>query len=252
MPATNDTDAQAFITAASISNSTQESAINTLVTSLKSAGVWTKAKAIYPIVGGSAAAHKFNLKNPVDSDAAFRIVWGGVLTHGANGVTSGSGGYGATKLIASTSLSLTSASLFVAGSYAISARAAAVDDGSNSYFLIAPVISGSLYARAFGTSPGQVAVANTDTVGVFGLSRTANNLLKAYKAGTSIGSDVATFTGNLPTKELYLLAENANGSVGSAVAGSRMTFAFVGDGLTDAEVTSLTNAINTFNSALSR
>jgi len=37
-----DTDAQAFITAASITDSTQQSAINTLVTQLKTYGIWTK------------------------------------------------------------------------------------------------------------------------------------------------------------------------------------------------------------------
>jgi len=41
-----DADAQAFITAAAITDSTQQSAINTLVTDLKGYGIWTKMKAI--------------------------------------------------------------------------------------------------------------------------------------------------------------------------------------------------------------
>ena len=41
-----DTDAQAFINAAIITDITQANAINSLVISLKSAGIWTKMKAI--------------------------------------------------------------------------------------------------------------------------------------------------------------------------------------------------------------
>ena len=59
-----DADAQAFIAAAGITNLTQASAINTLVNDLKTYGLWTKMKALYPMVGGTAASHKFNLKDP--------------------------------------------------------------------------------------------------------------------------------------------------------------------------------------------
>ena len=66
-----DADATTFITAAGITNLIQASAINTLVNDLKTYGLWTKMKAIYPFVGGSATSHKFNLKDPRDLDAAF-------------------------------------------------------------------------------------------------------------------------------------------------------------------------------------
>ena len=57
-----DADAQAFITAAAITDLNQQNAINTLVVSLKGYSIWTKFKAIYPIVGGTASQHKYNLK----------------------------------------------------------------------------------------------------------------------------------------------------------------------------------------------
>jgi hypothetical protein len=65
-----DADATAFIAAAGITNLTQAAAISTLVDDLKTYGLWTKMKALYPFVGGSAASHKFNLKDPRDLDAA--------------------------------------------------------------------------------------------------------------------------------------------------------------------------------------
>ena len=58
-----DADALAFITAANITDTTQKSAINTLVTQLKTYGIWSKLKAVYPFIGGTAEQHRWNLKN---------------------------------------------------------------------------------------------------------------------------------------------------------------------------------------------
>jgi len=81
-----DPDAQAFLTAAAITDPTITSAIDTLVVDLKGYGIWNKMKAIYPFVGGTASSHKFNLKDPRDLDAAFRLVFIGGWTHSVNGV----------------------------------------------------------------------------------------------------------------------------------------------------------------------
>lgn len=77
-----DSDAQAFITAAGITNSTQQTAINNLVLALKGNGTWNKFAVIYPLVGGNASAHSINLKNP----ATHQVTWVGSAVHSANGV----------------------------------------------------------------------------------------------------------------------------------------------------------------------
>jgi hypothetical protein len=81
-----DPDAQAFITAAGITDPTQQSAINTLVVDLKSDGLWTKMMAIYPLVGGTASSQKYNLKDPRDLDVAYRLTFGGGWSHGSFGI----------------------------------------------------------------------------------------------------------------------------------------------------------------------
>lgn len=81
-----DPDAQAFLNAAGITDATITTAIDTLVIQLKSIGVWAKLKAVYPFVGGTATTHKFNLKNPADTNAAFRLLFSGGWTHSANGI----------------------------------------------------------------------------------------------------------------------------------------------------------------------
>jgi hypothetical protein len=82
-----DPDAQAFITAAGITNPTQQAAINTLVVDLKSDGLWTKMIAIYPLVGGTASSQKYNLKDPRDLDVAYRLTFYGGWVHDSNGIT---------------------------------------------------------------------------------------------------------------------------------------------------------------------
>jgi hypothetical protein len=68
-----DSDAQAFITATAITDTTQQNAIDALVIGLKTDLLWTKMLAVYPFVGGTATTCKYNLKNPLDTDAAFRL-----------------------------------------------------------------------------------------------------------------------------------------------------------------------------------
>lgn len=82
-----DTDVLAFVAASGITDNTQRSAVNTLVTSLKGYSIWTKLNAIYPFVGGTASTHKWNLKDPRDLDAAYRLSFSGGWTHNANGIT---------------------------------------------------------------------------------------------------------------------------------------------------------------------
>ena len=104
-----DPDAQAFLTAASITNPTISGAINTLVVQMKTDNIWSKMKAIYPMVGGTASTHKFNLKDPRDLDAAFRLVFNGGWTHSANGAQpNGTNGFADTKLNQSANLILNS------------------------------------------------------------------------------------------------------------------------------------------------
>lgn len=76
---TMDADAAAFITQIETGESipiseSDETAIDTFVKALKSNGFWDKFEAIYPFVGSVYDSQKYNLKNPVDSDAAYRMV----------------------------------------------------------------------------------------------------------------------------------------------------------------------------------
>jgi hypothetical protein len=86
-----------FIAAANITNATQQAAIRTLVNNLVANSLWDKILAAYPMVGGNAYSHKFNLKNPKDANNAFRVQFFGGWTHGPSGaIGNGSNSWGAT------------------------------------------------------------------------------------------------------------------------------------------------------------
>lgn len=96
-----DPDAAAFIAAAGITDPTQQLAIEELVTGMKSIGVWSKMIAVYPFVGGTATTHKYNLMDPQDTNAAYRMTFNGSWTHSSLGV-SAPGGYADTHLFMGT------------------------------------------------------------------------------------------------------------------------------------------------------
>lgn len=82
-----DTAATAFITSSGITDTLQKSAINDLVVQLKKDTLWDKFLALYPMIGGTDASTKWNLKNPADLDNAYRITWNGTPTFKSTGVT---------------------------------------------------------------------------------------------------------------------------------------------------------------------
>jgi len=81
--------------------------VNYIVTNLKESGVWDKSKAIYGMVGGTAAAHKWNWKDMRDLDAAFRLTFpSGIVSSKLYGAEfNGTSHYADTFLIPTTSFS---------------------------------------------------------------------------------------------------------------------------------------------------
>lgn len=79
-----DADALAYITAVESTGYTmstvEKNAIIALVGGFKANGTWAKKRAVYPMTGNTAASQKWNLLNPLDTDAAFRLTYTGTIT----------------------------------------------------------------------------------------------------------------------------------------------------------------------------
>jgi len=250
-----DANAAAFIAAAGITDTTQKSAINRLVKNYKGIGdlnstidFWTNSIAIYPYVGGTATSHKFNLRNPLDTDAAFRIVWSGGVTHNANGITgNGTNGFGDTFIVPSVNMSINGIG---ATSYD---RTNTVGLGRYTFgaFQTGIVMWHSYADTQFGYLGSLANVSFNDSAtpkGFKSLQRTASNVLKGFSNGVQVGTTVATTITNLPTNKIQILA--ANGL--AFYSDHNLGFNSFGIGMSDANALIQYNFIQAFQTDLGR
>ena len=254
---TTDADAQAFITAAAITDATQQSAIDTLVKGLKTDGIWTKMKAIYPFVGGTASTHKWNLKDPRDLDAAFRLVFNGGWTHSSTGATpNGTNGYADTFLAPSSVLSLNNTHLSIYSRTNNSNDI--VDIGSeqllgNRMVLHIKWSDTNGYYDMYNQSTNRITytMGSNASTGLFVNNRTSNVLHNIWRNGTKLATSTNVSIGSLPPAKIFL---SALGSTGPTLYYSNRNLAFstIGDGLLDAEASNLYSRVQQFQVSLSR
>lgn len=252
-----DPDAQLFFnaeTAAGVTLTiTQKNAVNQLVLDLKAASIWTKMKAIYPVVGGTATAHKFNLKNPLDTNAAFRLIFSGGWTHSATGMLpNGINGYANTFLVPSVVTTLNNIHISYysrSNTPQVNDLPIGVCDGLGfHYTLIAIRTTYSLMQQTNLANYPQYP-ADPNALGFYESSRTGANLTKLYKGGLVVAIGVGASTGQPSTRGFYLGATQINVLYPS---NKECAFASIGDGLNDAQSLAYYTAVQTYQASLSR
>jgi hypothetical protein len=246
-----DADAVAFLAAAGITDATITSAICTLVSSMKVNGTWAKCNAIYPMVGGTATTHKFNLKNPLDTNAAFRLNFVGGWTHSANGaLPNGTNAYANTFLSPSVNLSLNSHSfgIYSRTNNITGSQIYGCTDAGFLNFIQNNLTAANLYSG--GISTGFISYTAAPTTSLIMVTRTSNTLFKGFRANVLLGTNTNSISA-LPNVSVYLGARSNNGT---AVAFSlhQLAFAFLGGGLNDTESASLYTSVQAFQTTLSR
>lgn len=262
-------DAWAFLDAAGITSSRQQRAVIELVRGLKHAQLWSKMKAIYPFVGGTATTHKFNLKDPRDADAAFRLSFNGGWTHSSTGADpNGITGYADTYIAPNSILSQNSTHYSIyhrenrggSDGYMVSFGAQSVDGFDRNWIIPReggpPTNTSSLTVNSKFVAPTADAVQFTDTnsQAYYLISRTSNSLQTGYRNGISQSTNTKTNTA-LVNSRLYLGAYNTySSSVNTAnyFSNLQIAFATIGDGLTDSEATALYNIVQRYQIALGR
>lgn len=254
-PAAYDSDAQAFFTAAGITDGTQKSAVNQFIIDAKAYGLWSKFLAVWLFVGMSATSHKYNAKNPVDSDAAFRLLFGGGVTHDANGVTgNGTSGYARTYVVGTSHLSLNDISAFIYSRTNIGGGK--IDLGSMNYpapnYRSAQINARSAADKFSGTTSMDTVDTTpsvTDSRGLFGVSRLSST---EYKKIINTTRTTITATSNSLSNEGISLMAFANAGIHSAYSDRNLAFACIGSGLTDTECDDLYAIVQAFQTTLSR
>ena len=243
-----DPDAQAFITAAAITNPTQQSAINTLVVDLKGYSIWTKMKALYPMVGGTNSQHTWNLKNT----SQFQISWQGGVVSSANGVQfNGMNSYGITGYN-QTTVGDTLNSAHLSYYSRTNSNGTEVEIGvqhpSSSYNLLEIRTAGATYFlsnQALFTN-----IADGNSLGFYLTNRQASNDIDGWKNGVKL-INATTASNALPNANIYIGALNNLGTTAFYTT-KQCAFASIGGGLTDTEAANFYTAVQAFQTALSR
>jgi len=247
-----DADAVAFLAAAGITDATITSAICTLVTTMKADGTWAKMNAIYPMVGGTATTHKFNLKNPADTNAAFRLLFSGGWVHSSGGaLPNGSTSFANTFFNPSLNASQNSHHL----SYysRTNSNLTEVEVGSflsNNGSLIEIRTANISYFR-INNGTGTITFADTDSRAFYIANRTASNLINAWRNSTKSVQSTTLISTTPININHYLGAMNNNGTA-QFYSRKQCAFASIGSGLTDGEAAALYNSVQAFNTTLSR
>jgi hypothetical protein len=253
-----DADAQAFITAAGITDTTQQNAINTLVVGLKTDGLWTSMQAIYPFVGGTATTHKWNLRNTATNQLTF---FGG-FTHDSNGVMgNGTNSYATTNIYNSATLGIYSRSSNPTGAFVGKRKANEPVEGSQYN-----ITESSLFGNVYNGNNGQYNLGASPYNKFYNVSNGvtgAANEVKVYRNGTNVVlSSSAGATPPSSDNEYYLFAnpneitfddtgqtridiyDNSNANISLAL--------FSNTTLDATQNTNLNNRVVTFQTALSR
>ena len=194
---------------------------------------------------------KYNLKDPRDLDAAFRLVFNGGWTFSTNGaLPNGTNGFADTKLVPSSVLSLNSTHLsYYSRTNVIAAQVDMGTDQSNASCYLLYSFNGVAFK---GINRGQSAIGSTytPTNGLLIGNRPNSTTEIYYHKGTLI-DNLTVNSNTLSTNNLYLGAYNSGG-IGLLFSTKQTAFATIGDGLLDSEATALYNRVQNFQTALSR
>lgn len=210
--------------------------INGLITSLKTAGVWSKLDALYLLAAADAQAARQNwiadlynltaLSSPTftadrgyTGDGASSYLATGALRNGLSKFT-----------LNSASIGVWERTDIEATNYAVGTATGAV---------------GRIQTRAAGGAGGRlngatgVAFVTGSSVGLLALDRPTSGTMRAVRNGVQAITGAST-SGTVTADEFYLLRD------GASYAARQIASSFIGSALSDAEHIALYNAINTY------
>ena len=243
-----DPDALLYLTNSGIVDPQIIDSVNVLFIELKNSSLYDKIKAGWLHAGNTYNKQKLNIKNPIDSDAAFRLTNLVTVIDNELGSTSAQN----THFIMDDNLDISSCGTTVTsgagtGGAKIAFGASSSNNSGRFSLLMATSIGGVLAFRI----TTQRTAPNSDSIGVYTNQKISATNGNVWKNGSKIIND-SSFSGVLPDiYPMYLNAFNQSGSF-SNQDNKRLQTCLIHEGLTDLEVVSLHNIINTFENSLNR
>lgn len=233
----------------------EQNAVNTMVNSMQAAGIYTKFKVIYPMVGASAAACSQNLIS-----SSFTGTFNGGWSFNSTGVTgNGTNTWIRNSFVGSTELT---AGNWHQSYYSRTNNNVGVDAGSgdvaaypSSYFQIRTASNLSYFVCGNFSNYGLVATGITDARGLFLGSILSNTNRTYYRNSSIIQTNTTSIINVLYPAEIIIGAYN---EAGTSIPNPRFfnskecALYTLGDGLTTSEANQFYTIVQTFQTTLSR
>ncbi len=264
-----DSDAAAYLADVVASGGTTDATISaatdTLFTSLKSNGLYSKMLVMYPFIGGVAASHRLNAKR---TSSQYDGTFSGGFTHDVSGSTgNGTNGY----LNSNFPISAYTANNYSLGYYQYT------DNNTGDYIMTGirravgtvqtPVLQlstkiGSDYFMRLGDDTAFTTANGGNRNGFICGSRTGSTKADLYRNGTNVGTLTDNPGASIANEAWQTLVFNTNNdpSIGSSTpnplagyyADEGLNFYFISTGLLSSEISTLSTIINTFQTSLGR
>jgi hypothetical protein len=225
---------------------TEKQAVNQLVLDLKANSLWTPMKAIYPMVGASAAACAQNLKSS-SFTGTFTSGW----TFASTGVTPLLGymdtGFNPTTQIANNNT----------GSYGIYSRTDRADNFSAQHGAVDGlgyvlfILKASSKIQNYHNSDTGTNITNTNSQGFYQMTRDSST--NTFHSKNSTINTVSLTAKGRPNVNLYICARNNTSGVANAFDTIEVAFAYYSDqSLTTTNLSNYYTAVQAFQTTLSR
>ena len=253
----SDPDAAAYIASAGITSRAECEAVNQLVKDLKGTGsttnntdVWSDIDVFNPISPTSLSAASYNLKDP----ATFQTTWVNSPTHTSSGVVgNGTTQYGDTNFNPSVNglqddFGVTMA---INTNVAVNSVDMGVRDGTTVFNQQTSYFSGSANGLINQIATSFISYANANTVGVYTINRTTSTSSEGFKDGVSKGTTTRVSVAP-PNGNIFVMARNLIGTGAESFTTRRLTTYAIHKGLSSNQSIDIYDAINKYNTALSR
>jgi hypothetical protein len=197
-----------------------------------------------------AAAYKYNLKDPQDTDAAFRLKIFGTWTFTPTGAKpNGTNAYMDTMLVPNSIMNYNSQSYFI---YKTSINTGVACEFGVTNFETKGI---NLFLNSGYNTINEFVLSNpfssSTIAGAYILNRNNSNDKKVFRNGTLFQTITSTAL-NLTLSNLYLGARNTFGAGAEYFTNTQTRFFSVGDGLNDAEAAAFYTIVQQFQTALNR
>lgn len=250
-----DTDALRYLNVSGNQGTLARLAVNYVARELKRNNLWTSMKAFYPMMGTTSTMMGANLIS-----SSYNLTFFGTWAFSTTGaLPDGSSAYALTGLIPSSVLSQNSTAV---GFYsrtdtpAPTVTGVQIGCGSGSDRIAMTIIRDTApsftITTRINTSGAFISPTITSSQGLFVASRTSSVLTTTSRNGVTLTLGTSsTVSTALPTAEICLGATNIAGVI-SAYSSRELACAFIADGLTAGQVSTLYTIIQNFQTILSR